>query len=100
MAPSVAQNPTSATVDRGGGGTPGFQPKTSPVSDAKRNRAGAEAPPAETAKSAVGLKTWPVGFPCGRVTLNAWLSGVTPTSPMYSSLRPPPLDDTQNAPRS
>src|SRR5262249_30977508 len=45
-----------------------------------------------------GLNTWPVGEPPGMVTLNGWLSGLPLTSPRYSSLTPPPLDETQNAP--
>src|SRR5262249_35670975 len=44
------------------------------------------------------LNTWPVGDPPGIVTLNGWLIALPWTSPRYSSLRPLPLDETQNAP--
>src|SRR5262245_30904187 len=90
-----------------GAPTPGCHPVIAPVFDAKRNTAAAVFVPSVTEKSAelpvpmIGwlmLNTWPVGLPPGMVTLNGWVIGLPLTSPRYSSLRPPPLDDTQNAP--
>src|SRR5215470_1606185 len=45
-----------------------------------------------------GLNTWPVGNPPGMVTLKGALIGLALRSPRYSSLTPPPLEETQNAP--
>src|SRR5262245_16242712 len=44
------------------------------------------------------LNTWPVGLPPGMFTLNGCEIALPLTSPRYSSLRPLPLDETQNAP--
>src|SRR5262245_63525631 len=44
------------------------------------------------------LNTCPVGLPPGMFTLKGWKIALPLTSPRYSSLRPLPLDDTQNAP--
>src|SRR5262249_46476181 len=87
--------------------TVGFQPVIAPVSDAKINTAGAVVVPSVTEKSLelpldmtgwLGLNTWPVGRPPGMVTLKGALIGLPLRSPRYSSLRPAPLDDTENAP--
>src|SRR5262245_57919844 len=105
MAPSVAVKPVSAKRD--GGLAPatmptlGFQPLMIPASEAKMNTAGLVVVPSEIMKSVVEpveLNTWPVGFPCGMTTLNGCVMGLPATSPAYSSLRPPPLEETQNAP--
>src|SRR5262245_2998854 len=90
-----------------GAPTPGFQPVIAPVKDAKMNTDAPVLVPSVTEKSVelpvpmIGwlmLNTWPVGLPPGMVTLNGWLIALPLTSPRYSSLRPPLLDDTQNAP--
>src|SRR5262249_38930560 len=113
MAPSAAWKPTSAVPDSGpkgvwmGAPTPGFQPVIAPVREAKRNTDAAVLVPSVTEKAVelplamtgwFGLNTWPVGEPPGMVTLKGWLSGVPLRSPRYSSLTPPPLDETQKAP--
>src|SRR5262245_14231782 len=113
MAPSAAWKPTSAVPDNipkgvcTGAPTPGCQPVIAPVFDAKRNTDAAVVVPSVTEKSVelpvpmIGwlmLNTWPVGLPPGMFTLNGWVIGLPLTSPRYSSLRPLPLDDTQNAP--
>src|SRR4051812_24365927 len=72
-----------------------------PGSDAKMNTAALVLVPSVTVKSValpVPLNTWPVGEPPGMATLNGWLIGLPFTSPPYTWLRSPPLDDTQNAP--
>src|SRR5262249_38599330 len=90
-----------------GAPTPGFQPVIAPGLVAKRNTDAPVLVPSVTEKSVelpvpmsgwLTLNTWPVGLPPGMVTLNGWVSGLPFTSPRYSSLRPRPLDDTQNAP--
>src|SRR5262249_61007613 len=90
-----------------GAPTPGFQPVIAPVLEAKMNTDAAVFVPSVTEKSVelplamtgwFGLNTWPVGRPPGMVTLKGALIGLPLRSPRYSSLRPPPLDDTQNAP--
>src|SRR5262245_30842450 len=90
-----------------GAPTVGFQPVIAPVREAKRNTDAAVLVPSVTEKAVelpldmigwFGLNTWPVGDPPGMVTLKGALSGLPLTSPRYSSLRPPPLDETQNAP--
>src|SRR5258705_8179188 len=113
MAPSVAWKPTSAVVDSGPNGvwdgvpTPGFQPVIAPVKDAKRNTDAPVLVPSVTEKAVelpvpmsgwLMLNTWPVGLPPGMVTLKGCWIALPLTSPRYSSLRPLPLDDTQNAP--
>src|SRR5262245_2451481 len=96
MAPSVAWNPACARVDGIGGGSAGFHPVTAPDSDAKIKTAGALAVPLVTTKSVVSLNTCPVGAPPGMVTLNGASIALPSTSPVYTSLRSAPLDDTQN----
>src|SRR5262249_2153558 len=90
-----------------GAPTPGCQPVIAPVLEAKMNTAGAVFVPSVTEKAFelpldmigwFGLNTWPVGLPPGMVTLKGALIGLPLTSPRYSSLTPPPLDETQNAP--
>src|SRR5262245_60044228 len=90
-----------------GAPTPGFQPVIAPVLEAKTNTDAAVFVPSVTEKSVelplamigwFGLNTWPVGDPPWRVTLKGALIGLPLTPPRYSSLTPPPLDDTQNAP--
>src|SRR5262249_6700523 len=90
-----------------GAPTPGFQPKISPVREAKMNTAGAVFVPSVTEKSVelplamigwFGLNTWPVGGPPGMVTLRGALIGLPLRPPRYSPLTPPPADETQNAP--
>src|SRR5262245_53561624 len=113
MAPSAAWKPTSATpesIPKGvwmGAPTPGFQPVIAPVLEAKMNTDAPVFVPSVTEKAAelpvpmIGwlmLNTWPVGDPPGIVTLNGCAIALPLTSPRYSSLRPLPLDDTQNAP--
>src|SRR5262245_48047202 len=113
MAPSVAWKPTSAvpeSIPKGvwmGAPTVGFQPVIAPVREAKRNTAAAVVVPSVTEKAVefpllmtgwFGLNTWPVGDPPGMVTLKGALSGLPLRSPRYSSLTPPPWDETQNAP--
>src|SRR5262249_37171699 len=87
--------------------TPGCQPVIAPVLEAKMNTAAAVLVPSVTEKSFelpvpmsgwLMLNTWPVGDPPGIVTLNGWKIALPWTSPRYSSLRPLPLDETQNAP--
>src|SRR4029450_7508996 len=74
--------PTWAWVEGGGGGTPGFQPVTSPASESNRNSAGPLAAPAWTSNPGVGLKTCPVGAPPGMFTTNgALLMGLPLTKP-------------------
>src|SRR5262249_35798635 len=113
MAPSAAWKPTSATPEsrpKGvwmGAPTPGFQPVIAPVLDAKMNTDAAVFVPSVTEKSFelpvpmmgwLMLNTWPVGDPPGMVTLKGARMALPLTSPRYSSLRPLPADDTQNAP--
>src|SRR5262245_24690608 len=105
MAPSVAMNPTSAVFDGpvapGTTPTAGFHPVISPASEAKMNTEALVLVPSVTEKSVVlpvPLKTCPVGAPPGTATLNGWPSALPLTSPGYTSLRSPPLDDTQKAP--
>src|SRR5262245_11130487 len=113
MAPLAAWKPTSAVVDsipKGvcmGVPTPGFQPVIAPVREAKMNTAAPVFVPSVTEKAVelpvpmtgwLMLNTWPVGLPPGMVTLKGALIGLPLTSPRYSSLTPPPLDETQNAP--
>src|SRR5262245_54989139 len=90
-----------------GAPTVGFQPVIAPVREAKRNTDAAVFVPSVTEKSVelplamtgwFGLNTWPVGLPPGMVTLKGALIGLPLRSPRYSSLTPPPLDETQNAP--
>src|SRR5260370_34208365 len=110
MAPSAAWKPTCATVDSGAKGvgmgvpTPGFQPMMAPVCDAKRNTAAPVLVPSVTEKSLelptamfgwLRLNIWPVGLPPGMVTLKGALTALPLTSPRYSSLTPPPFDETQ-----
>src|SRR5438874_12870397 len=102
MAPSVAVNPGSAVLDGGlaPGATPtwGFHPVTWPASDAKMKTAGLVLVPSVTEKSVVLpvlLNTCPVGAPPGMATLNGWLIGLPLTSPVYTSLRSAPLEETQ-----
>src|SRR5260370_38620283 len=87
--------------------TPGFQPVMVPLSVAKRNTDAPVLVPSVTEKSVelpvpmfgwLMLNTWTVGDPPGIITLNGWLIALPLTSPRYSSLSPPLLDDTQNAP--
>jgi hypothetical protein len=90
-------------------GTPtvGFRPAIAPVRVAKMNTDAAVVVPSVTEKAVelpldmigwFGLNTWPVGNPPGMVTLKGALIGLPLRSPRYSSLTPPPLDETQNAP--
>src|SRR5215470_8089329 len=90
-----------------GAPTVGFQPVIAPVREAKRNTDAAAFVPSVTEKSVelplamtgwFGLNTWPVGDPPGMVTLKGALIGLPLRSPRFSSLTPPPLDETQNAP--
>src|SRR5262245_21403037 len=90
-----------------GAPTVGFQPTIVPSRVAKRNTAAAVFTPSVTEKALelpvpmtgwLMLNTWPVGLPPGMVTLKGAVSGLPLTSPRYSSLTPPPLDETQNAP--
>src|SRR6266702_3914295 len=60
---SGALAPTCAWVEGGGGGTPGFQPVTSPASESKMNRAGPLESPEWTTNPDVGLKTCAVPRP-------------------------------------
>src|SRR5262249_39952400 len=113
MAPSAAWKPTSATPESGpkgvwmGAPTPGFQPVIAPVLEAKMNTDAPVLVPSVTEKAVelpvpmmgwLMLNTWPVGDPPGIITLNGCVMALPRTSPRYSSLRPLPLDDTQNAP--
>src|SRR5262245_1387978 len=112
MAPSSAWKPISAnpeSIPKGvgmGAPTPGFQPVIAPVREAKMNTDAPVFVPSLTEKSVelpldmigwFGLNTWPVGLPFGMITLKGALIGLPLTSPRYSSLRPAPLDETQNA---
>src|SRR5262245_16819382 len=90
-----------------GAPTVGFQPAIVPFRVAKMNTDAAVFVPSVTEKAVelpldmigwFGLNTWPVGNPPGMVTLKGALSGLPLRSPRYSSLTPPPLDETQNAP--
>src|SRR5262245_33278141 len=77
-------------------GTVGVHPVIEPEFEAKMKNAGALAPPALTTKSDVLLNTCPVGAPPGIVTSNGFFTSGDPfTSPEYTSLMPPPSDDTQ-----
>src|SRR2546423_578836 len=81
--------------------TVGFHPVIAPASEAKMNTAGLLAVPSVTIKSVVlpvPLNTCPVGESPGMVTLKGWVIGLPLTSPPYTSLRPPPLDETQKPP--
>src|SRR5262245_20161207 len=113
MAPSVAWKPTSAKPEivpfpKGiCSPTPGFQPVIAPVREANMNTDAPVLVPSVTEKSVelpvpmIGwlmLNTCPVGLPPGMFTLKSWLIGLPLRSPKYNSLRPPLLDDTQNAP--
>src|SRR5262245_1318473 len=113
MAPSPAAKPTSAVVDSIPKGvcmcvpTVGFQPLIQPVVEAKMNTDGAVVVPSVTEKSLelpvpmIGwlmLNTCPVGAPPGMATLKGAVTGLPLTAPRYSSLTPPPLEETQNAP--
>src|SRR4029450_7213103 len=74
--------PTWAWVEGGGGGTPGFQPVTSPASESNRNNAGPLAAPERTTNPGVGLNTCPVGAPPGMFTTSgALLMGLPLTKP-------------------
>src|SRR4029450_4135298 len=74
--------PTWAWVEGGGGGTPGFQPVTSPASELNRNNAGPLAVPGCTPTPGVGLKTCPVGAPPGMFTTSgAFWMGLPLTKP-------------------
>src|SRR5437867_1085202 len=74
--------PTCASVDGGGGGTPGFQPVTSPTSESKRKAAGPLAAPECTTNPGVPLKTCPVGAPPGIFTTSpAFWMGLPLTKP-------------------
>src|SRR5882762_966424 len=90
-----------------GAPTPGFQPLIAPVREAKMNTDAAVFTPSVTEKAVelpldmfgwFGLNTWPVGVPLGMFTLKGALIGFPLRSPRYSSLTPPPLDETQKAP--
>src|SRR5258708_23459967 len=113
MAPLVDWKPTSAVPESSpkgvciGAPTPGFQPVMDRLSGAKRNTDAPVLVPSVAEKSGelpvrmfgwLMLNTWPVGDPPGIITLNGWLIALPLTSPRYSSLSPPLLDDTQNAP--
>src|SRR5262249_16780889 len=87
--------------------TPGFQPVIAPVFDAKMNTDAPVLVPSVTEKAVelpvpmsgwLMLNPWPVGDPPGITTLKGCRMGLPLRSPKYSSLRPRPLDDTQNAP--
>src|SRR4030095_12496679 len=81
MAPGTPA-PTWAWVEGGGGGTPGFQPVTSPASESNRNNAGPLAVPEWTTNPGVGLKTCPVGAPPGMFTTSgAFWMGLPLTKP-------------------
>src|SRR6478672_4223319 len=100
MAPSVAWKPTSAVSDGGfcPAATPtlGFHPVTAPDSEAKMKKDLPLLVPSVMTKSLVPLNTCPVGAPPGMSTLNGALSALPETSPVYTSLRSPPLEETQN----
>src|SRR5215472_19102536 len=90
-----------------GAPTVGFQPVIAPVREAKMNTDAAVFVPSVTENSVelplamtgwFGMNTWPVGEPPGMVTLKGALIGLPLRSPRYSSLTPPPLDETQKAP--
>src|SRR5258708_1268708 len=90
-----------------GAPTVGFQPVIAPVREAKMKTDAAVFVPSVTDNSVelpldmtgwFGLNTWPVGDPPGMVTLKGALIGLPLRSPRYSSLTPPPLDETQKAP--
>src|SRR5262245_26070336 len=113
MAPSAAWKPTSAIVESGPNGawdgvpTMGFQPVIAPVLEAKMDTAAPVCRPSVTETAVelpvpmmgwLMLNTWPVGDPPGIVTLKGCVIALPLTSPRYNSLRPLPLDDTQNAP--
>src|SRR6266545_3299880 len=79
--------------------TAGAHPARVPVSVAKMTRAGAAAAPDETTKSALPLKTCPVGAPPGTwITKGVFAMELPFTSPAYSSLTPLPLAETPNVP--
>src|SRR5262249_36756130 len=80
-----------------GGESCGFQPVTSPFSEAKRKIAGLVRVPLVTAKSDVPLKTWPVGAASGMRTSRPTFAGVFPGTSVYRVLRSAPLEDTQKA---
>jgi hypothetical protein len=66
----------------GGGGTPGFQPVTSPASESNRNSAGPLASPSRTSNPGVPLNTCPVGAPPGMFTTSgAFWMGLPLTKP-------------------
>src|SRR5258708_2250823 len=90
-----------------GAPTVGFQPVIAPVREAKMKTDAAVFVPSVTDNSVelpldmtgwFGLNTWPVGDPPGMVTLHGAPIGVPLTSPMYSALAPPPLDESQKPP--
>src|SRR5215510_16450937 len=82
------------------GSTVGFQPETVPSSVAKMKRLAALVVPFETAKSAVLLKTWPVGLDVVPAGLPAG-GGIVTISACFvpavlkSVVRPVPLSETQ-----
>src|SRR5204862_1073169 len=80
MAPSLERSTTlKLFVDGAGGGTSGFQPRIVPLSVAKRNTDGSEAPLWLTTNPDVPLKTVPVGAP-----LTLTISGSGWPEPSYS----------------
>src|SRR5262245_29152760 len=85
-----------AWVENMGGGTFGFQPVMSPLSESNRNSAGPLWPaPSSTTKPDVGLKTCPVGPSPGMLTTSGTIVGgpVTP-SPVYRAATLVPLAAT------
>ena len=81
-APAPTLERSTATM-AAAGFTLGLQPEIVPSSVANRNTAPPDLPPADTANSLPGLKTWPVGEPvaaapaaAGMVTTSDWMAPV------------------------
>src|SRR4029450_12189947 len=87
--------PPWAWVEGGGGGTPGFQPVTSPASESKMNNAGPLAVPERTTNPDVGVNTCPGGAPPGMLTTSGTFWMALPlTKPRYRVALSVPLSAT------
>src|SRR5712691_9626877 len=74
----------------------GFQASMAPFSEAKMKRAGPPPEAVVTTKSAIGLKTWPVGAPSGIATVRPTLEmGIAEVAPRLSVATSAPLSETQ-----
>jgi hypothetical protein len=92
-------NAGCATCDGTGGGTAGFQPVMYPDSEANRKAAGPELVPDDTTNPAEVLNTSPVGDPPAIETVRGiWVTGVSPTAPVYRVDTSVPLSATHAAP--